>query len=296
MVPTRVIKPKSVDELFAEFFDLPPQFLFRGVSRSSYELQCSLARVADAQSPLGDIEDDALGEFKALSRRWLRDPPDDDDMLGWFAVMQHYGAPTRLLDWTASPFIGLFFALRTQGDETAAVWTLNRSSATKHHNVASVRRDSARPWGSDSRLPGDESEISQDDRAARTKSASSAVRGRRNRFEKARMRCDAIPWILELERPDERMVAQQGVLTYVNTLDGVIPKNVTREGKGGRRFRLLRKYELDPSLRTESLRRLGRMGLSYATLFPGLDGIGEAVRERLDLEKTMLAELHEDDE
>jgi hypothetical protein len=32
----------------------------------------------------------------------LADTPDQDDWLEWIALMQHYGAPTRFLDWTYS--------------------------------------------------------------------------------------------------------------------------------------------------------------------------------------------------
>jgi len=46
----------------------------------------------------------------------------------WLFQMQHYGVPTRLMDWSRDAFVALFFAITQSSDDAghdAAVWVLN---------------------------------------------------------------------------------------------------------------------------------------------------------------------------
>ncbi len=52
--------------------------------------------------------------------------PDYDAMLDWLIIMQHYGCPTRLLDWTQNILVALFFAVNSDkhSEEDGELWTI----------------------------------------------------------------------------------------------------------------------------------------------------------------------------
>src|SRR5262245_3594236 len=100
---------------------------FRGHGNASWSLQPCLYR---PRSDIGGIGADYYNEAILLEKFRLRAPtflervPATD--WEWLFLMQHYGLPTRLLDWTESSLIALYFAVRDHaGDADAAVWAMN---------------------------------------------------------------------------------------------------------------------------------------------------------------------------
>lgn len=65
-----------------------------------------------------------IREFQRKAALYLECKPDNmDDILEWLAIMRHRGAPTRLLDWTYSFYIALYFALAE--NKKGIVWALD---------------------------------------------------------------------------------------------------------------------------------------------------------------------------
>lgn len=71
-------------------------------------------------------EANLLVEFDRRSRTRATGLPDDSDHVGWLHLMQHYGLPTRLLDWTTSILVAAFFAVEEKRDweEDGRLWAL----------------------------------------------------------------------------------------------------------------------------------------------------------------------------
>lgn len=64
-----------------------------------------------------------MREFQRKAALYIEHEPDKDNFLEWLSLMRHCGAPTRLMDWTYSFFIAVYFALAEKLD--GVVWALD---------------------------------------------------------------------------------------------------------------------------------------------------------------------------
>lgn len=100
---------------------------FRGHAQAHWGLTPKLYRDEYKDSDENEIRQ----EFQIRAQQLLQGGRLPSDKWEWYFVMQHYGAPTRLLDWTDNALVALYFALHDptfgsyEPDTDAAVWVLN---------------------------------------------------------------------------------------------------------------------------------------------------------------------------
>jgi hypothetical protein len=93
-------------------------WVFRGLARSSYSNVASLARLGDG---FPRLERHLIRNFRKYAHRERPGPT----LWDWLSLAQHHGLPTRLLDWTFSPFVAAHFATATSPQHEAVLWAVD---------------------------------------------------------------------------------------------------------------------------------------------------------------------------
>jgi hypothetical protein len=117
-------KDKKVSN-FADFLaeirrrrNLKQPIWFRGQSNADWTLEPTIARVPQGIS----TEPLLITRFKQDALALLDSRPANE--WEWLFVMRHYGVPTRLMDWSESPLVALYFAISGNPKSDGAFWCL----------------------------------------------------------------------------------------------------------------------------------------------------------------------------
>ena len=127
--PYEVIRLRSWEDFLSLAAESPyHNWAFRGQRDASLPLSSALSRYLltygiHPQAWLAQ-EERILRIFKRKAIHFLDHVPDRNDDFQWLALMQDHGAPTRLLDFTWSPYVAAFFALHNATAE-AVIWACN---------------------------------------------------------------------------------------------------------------------------------------------------------------------------
>lgn len=95
--------------------------VYRGTSDKAFDLSTSITRIGPQ---FESLEPHLLRNFRKYAHN---NAAPGDSLWNWLAVAQHHGLPTRLLDWTYSPYVALHFATEDPStyDQDGCVWCLN---------------------------------------------------------------------------------------------------------------------------------------------------------------------------
>ncbi|MBW1794173.1 MAG: FRG domain-containing protein [Deltaproteobacteria bacterium] len=131
IVETKLNSFDSITDVMAnKLLDNKENYIFRGHRRSDWKLEPTLTRhLRKTGATLKPNEHLEYFKKAIIGRRGINPPQLQNDEC--WALGQHFGLYTPLLDWTNSPYVGLFFAFAEEGTvedrtDTRVLFALNR--------------------------------------------------------------------------------------------------------------------------------------------------------------------------
>jgi hypothetical protein len=235
------------------------EWLYRGQRSATWDLKTSLQRSCDRRNvPPADRrahEDALFREFRRTYHQYAVHIPARNAVVEWLSLMQHHGAPTRLLDFNYSIYIASYFALE-KAEEDCAVWAVRGPWALQES--AKLLRSAGKP------------------NVERMESR--FVEGDEEVVQALFLTEPYVPaaWPINAFRLNERLRIQQGAFLIPGDISRPFLENLEALPKHDHRDNVI-KIVIPFTDRRTALKHLFQMGISRTTLFPGLDGFADTL-------------------
>jgi hypothetical protein len=217
-------------------------FAFRGRNDASEDLSTSLQRLGGDSA----LEGHLLRNFRKYAQR---EAVPYDSIWNWLALAQHHGLPTRLLDWTYSPYVALHFATAAvdRYDRDGVVWMVDyvRGQREAPDALRAVLRE-------------------EDMNVFTAELLERVAPGRR---ELEALAGDDFVVFLEPPSINPRIVNQYALFSLMSRAEGRLDDWLER------RPELVRRVIVPAELKWEVRDKLDQANVTERVLFPGLDGL-----------------------
>lgn len=216
---------------------------YRGQARAEWSLSPGYMRLNNPPS-----ESTLLMRFKQSAAMLIEKTPRES--FDWLFLMQHFGVPTRLLDWSESPLVGLYFAVENIANEGAydgALWLLHPSELNKNANINNRDEKGYIPSFEDEELKG--------------YSVESLAQNRKTQL---------LPVATIATRNNARIQAQLGVFTIHHH------ENIPIEAVGNSGHII--KYVIPNTAKALISEQLQLLGFSRFQMFPELASLGAIIK------------------
>jgi hypothetical protein len=218
-------------------------YAFRGMTDAADDLRTSLMRQLVSHEHL---ERPLLRTFRRYAQR---DVVPGDSVWNWLAVAQHHGLPTRLLDWTYSPFVALHFATHNLAcyDRDGVVWAIDyvRAMASLPPLLQQILKDEGANVFTAEMLS----------RSADSLEAFDSLTEQ--------------PFVTFFEPPalDDRIVNQYALFSFMSSPSAALDVWLRAHSA------LVRRLIIPAALKWEVRDKLDQANITERVLFPGLDGL-----------------------
>lgn len=238
-------------------------FLFRGMSNNKYQLLPGVFRKNTSGKAIYTTyttEIDLLKFFIQEASAYLTIP--SDDYVRWAEYAQHFGVPTRFLDWSSNPLVALYVCCKNNPDTPGTVWVLNRKD---YERITVSKQNLSHP---------DKDRITCVKELLEGKSSLD------------------YPIVYTPSYVDSRMSAQGSYFMVwgknEEPLDKLIPESIADSISELNENTCLWQFSVPANSKKKILRSLDDIGINEKTLFPGLEGIGRYIENKFKFDNSDL--------